>query len=74
MLPIAHKARDTDESLDLSPRKVLAIVATIAIYCGLAGLTTLALSQPSRSDAILSGLAVQSAIKGLLATFEEYAS
>lgn len=72
LLPLIIKARDTDEDIDVSRRWVVATAATLVLYSGVAGLSALTLTEPSRGDAILSGLAVQSAIKGLFATAEEF--
>ncbi|HEX7132241.1 MAG TPA: hypothetical protein VF228_06675 [Iamia sp.] len=72
VLPFIIKARDTDDELDVTMRWALATLATLLLYSGVAGLSALTLTEPSRSDAILSGLAVQSAIKGLVATAEEF--
>jgi hypothetical protein len=72
VLPLIIKARDTDEDLDVTTRWVVATGATLVLYSAVAGLCALTLTEPSRSDAILSGLAVQSAIKGLFATAEEF--
>ncbi|HMJ76798.1 MAG TPA: hypothetical protein VK507_12545 [Iamia sp.] len=72
VLPLIIKARDTEDDLGVTTRWVLATAATLVLYSGVAGLSALTLTEPSRGDAILSGLAVQSAIKGLFATAEEF--